>query len=98
MDNIDVFFVAPSDLAQTMGHIGNATHPEVQAVIDQALAQIIAAGRTAGTLVNDDTVERYLAAGVRFVMTGWTNWVVQGARRICKGRRQTFRLRTAYDS
>jgi 4-hydroxy-2-oxoheptanedioate aldolase len=80
VDNIDVFFVAPSDLAQTMGHIGNHTHPEVQAVIDKALAQIIAAGRTAGTLVNDDNVERYLAAGVRFLMTGWTNWVAQGAR------------------
>ena len=25
VDNIDVFFVAPSDLAQTMGHIGNHT-------------------------------------------------------------------------
>jgi len=80
VDNIDVFFVAPSDLAQTMGHIGNASHPEVQAVIDKALAQIIAAGRTAGTLVNDDTVERYLAAGVRFFMNSWTNWVAQGAR------------------
>ena len=80
VENIDVFFVAPSDLAQTMGHIGNAGHPEVQAVIDKALAQIIAAGRSAGTLVNDDTVERYLAAGVRFFMTGWTNWVAQGAR------------------
>lgn len=80
VDNIDVFFVAPSDLSQTMGHIGNPAHPEVQAVIDRALAQIIAAGRTAGTLVNDDNVERYLDAGVRFLMTGWTNWVAQGAR------------------
>ena len=52
----------------------------MQAVIDKALAQIIAAGRTAGTLVNDDNVERYLDAGVRFLMTGWTNWVAQGAR------------------
>jgi len=80
IDNIDVFFVAPSDLAQTMGHIGNAGHPEVQAVIDTAIAQIVAAGRTPGTLVNDDNVERYLNAGVRFCMTAWTNWVAQGAR------------------
>ncbi len=80
VDNIDVFFVAPSDLAQTMGHIGNPTHPEVQAVIETALAQILAAGRTAGTLVNDENVEHYLATGVRFFMTGWTNWVAQGAR------------------
>jgi 4-hydroxy-2-oxoheptanedioate aldolase len=80
VDHIDVFFVAPSDLAQTMGHIGNHTHPDVQRTIDQALAQIVAAGRVAGTLVNDDNVERYVAAGVRFLMAGWTNWVVQGAR------------------
>jgi 2-keto-3-deoxy-L-rhamnonate aldolase RhmA len=80
VEHIDVFFVAPSDLAQTMGHIGNHTHPDVQRTIDQALAQIVAAGKVAGTLVNDDNVAHYLAAGVRFLMVGWTNWVVQGAR------------------
>jgi 4-hydroxy-2-oxoheptanedioate aldolase len=80
VDHIDVFFVAPSDLAQTMGHIGNHTHPDVQATIDQALAQIVAAGKVAGTLVNDDNVERYVAAGVRCLMVPWTNWVVQGYR------------------
>ena len=80
VDNIDVFFVAPSDLAQTMGHIGNHTHPDVQATIDRALAQIVAAGRTAGTLATDDNVERYRDAGVRFFLTGWPNWVAQGAK------------------
>jgi 4-hydroxy-2-oxoheptanedioate aldolase len=80
VDHIDVFFVAPSDLAQTMGHIGNHGHPEVQAAIDAAIAQIIAAGKTAGTLVNDDNVEKYVAAGVRFLMTPWTNWVMRGAK------------------
>jgi 4-hydroxy-2-oxoheptanedioate aldolase len=80
VDDIDVFFVAPADLAQTMGHIGNHTHPDVQATIDKALAQIIAAGRTAGTLATDDNVARYRDAGVRFFLTGWTNWVSQGAK------------------
>ncbi|MGQ4809497.1 4-hydroxy-2-oxo-heptane-1,7-dioate aldolase [Candidatus Entotheonellaceae bacterium PAL068K] len=80
VEHIDVFFVAPSDLAQTMGHIGHHTHPEVQDTIDRALAQIVEAGKVAGTLVNDDNVERYLKAGVRCFMTPWTNWVAQGAR------------------
>ena len=80
VDDIDVFFVAPADLAQTMGHIGNHTHPDVQATIDRALAQIVAAGRTAGTLATDDNVARYRDAGVRFFLTGWTNWVSQGAK------------------
>ena len=80
VDNIDVFFVAPADLAQTMGHVGNHTHPDVQAAIDNALAQIVAAGRTAGTLATDDNVARYRDAGVRFFLTGWPNWVAQGAK------------------
>ena len=80
VDDIDVFFVAPADLAQTMGHIGNHTHPDVQATIDKALAQIVAAGKTAGTLATDDNVARYRDAGVRFFLTGWTNWVSQGAK------------------
>lgn len=80
VDHIDVFFVAPSDLAQTMGHIGNHTHPDVQAAIDKAIAQIVAAGRTPGTLVNDGNVEKYIAAGARFFLTPWTNWVAQGAK------------------
>ena len=80
VDHIDVFFVAPADLAQTMGHIGNHGHPEVQATIDKALGQIVAAGRTAGTLATDDNVERYRDAGVRFFLTGWPNWVSQGAK------------------
>src|ERR1700704_6862397 len=28
VDHVDVFFVAPSDLATSMGHIGNTAHPE----------------------------------------------------------------------
>jgi 2-keto-3-deoxy-L-rhamnonate aldolase RhmA len=51
----------------------------VQKVIDEAITQIVKAGRTAGTLVNDDNVERYLDLGVRFVMNSWTGWVAKGA-------------------
>ena len=80
VDHIDVFFVAPSDLAQTMGHIGNHTHPEVQRTIDDALEQIVAAGRTAGALVTDENRDRYLGMGVKFTMTGWLAWVGGGAR------------------
>ncbi len=81
VDNIDVFFVAPGDLAQTMGHLGDISHPEVQSTIDRALAQIIESGRTAGTLVTDATVESYVKKGVKFIYTGWQAWLAAGARR-----------------
>ena len=36
VDHIDCFFVAPNDLATSMGHIGNPAHPEVQKKIGRA--------------------------------------------------------------
>lgn len=79
VDNIDVFFVAPSDLAQSMGHLGDINHPDVVAAIDGSLEQIVASGRTAGALVTDDNVEHYISKGVRFMMTSWQAWVGSGA-------------------
>ena len=83
-DNIDVFFVAPSDLAQTMGHIGDVEHPEVQEAIDTAIAKIVSAGRTPGTLVNDSNLESYVQKGVKYTMTSWNGWVVRGATEFVK--------------
>ncbi len=77
--DIDVFFIAPSDLSQTMGHIGNAGHPEVLEAVDQAIAKIVGAGKVAGTLVNDGNVEAYARKGVQYLMTSWNAWVAQGA-------------------
>ena len=80
VDHIDVFFVAPGDLAQSMGHLGQIAHPEVAAVVDRSIAQIVGAGRVAGALVNDATVEDYIGKGARFLLTGWAAWVNSGAR------------------
>ncbi len=79
VDDIDVFFVAPSDLAQTMGHLGNPGHPEVQAAIDAAIARIVASGRTAGTLVNDANAADYVSKGVKFLMTSVNPWLSRAA-------------------
>src|ERR1041384_4457800 len=57
VDHIDVFFVAPNDLATSMGHIGKLDLPEVQQTIDSALAAIVRAGRTPGMLVSTANVE-----------------------------------------
>ena len=79
VDDIDVFFVAPSDLAQTMGHLGNPGHPEVQAAIDAAIARIVDSGRTAGTLVNDANASDYVEKGVRFLMTSFNAWIIRSS-------------------
>ena len=79
VDHIDVFFVAPSDLAQSMGYIGQLSHPEVLSTIDGALEKIAAAGRTPGALATDANVEAYIRKGVKFLMTGWQAWAATGA-------------------
>ena len=78
VDHIDIFFVAPSDLATSMGHIGNMTHPDVQQTIDGAIRKIVEAGRPCSTLVNAGNVERYTKMGVRAVMTSFFPWIQAG--------------------
>ena len=80
VDHIDVFYVAPGDLAQSMGLLGQPNHPEVLKTVDKALTQIQNAGREAGTLENDDSVESYLEKGVKFVTTAIAPWLEKGAK------------------
>jgi 4-hydroxy-2-oxoheptanedioate aldolase len=80
VDHIDCFFVAPNDLATSMGHIGNMGHPDVQQAVDATITRIVQAGRVAGTLVNAGNVERYTKLGARVVMTSLFPWIQAGAR------------------
>ena len=80
VDGIDVFFVAPGDLSQSMGLLGQPFHPDVTAVMDGVIQKTIAAGRTPGTLATLDTIDHFLEQGARFIMTGWPAWVTSGAK------------------
>jgi 4-hydroxy-2-oxoheptanedioate aldolase len=79
VDHIDVFFVAPSDLASSMGLIGQVPHPEVQETLETTLKRIMAAGRTAGTtLFGNQNGEHYAAMGVRFLSSFIQPWLAAG--------------------
>ena len=82
VDHIDVFFVAPHDLATSMGHIGNIGEPEVQKAVDGALTKIVQSGRTAGMLVTTANAERYTRLGVRALMTGFFPWIQSGVKEL----------------
>ncbi len=79
VDGIDVFHVAPSDLSQSMGLIGQLDHPKVQAAIDGAIQKIVAAGRVAGMTTTDANRQRYLDMGARFIYSSILPWLAQGA-------------------
>jgi len=79
VEGIDAFHVAPSDLSQSMGYVGQPGHPAVQAAVDGAIRKIVAAGRTAGATTTDANRERYLDMGARFVYASILPWLAHGA-------------------
>jgi 4-hydroxy-2-oxoheptanedioate aldolase len=69
VENIDVFFVGPSDLSQSMGHPGNPKAAAVAQAIDASFRRMLAAGRTPGTPATADNVREVLDKGVRYIYT-----------------------------
>ena len=71
VDGVDGVFIGPSDLAASLGHIGNPAHPDVQAAIKDAVTRLKAAGKPAGILTgNEDEARRYIEWGYLFVAVG----------------------------
>ncbi|MEU6192164.1 HpcH/HpaI aldolase/citrate lyase family protein [Streptomyces sp. NPDC047061] len=70
-DGVDGVFVGPSDLAASMGYLGEQTHREVTAAVRRAFADVIAKGIPVG--VNafvPEVADDYVAAGASFVLVG----------------------------
>ncbi|RYE82550.1 MAG: 4-hydroxy-2-oxoheptanedioate aldolase, partial [Hyphomicrobiales bacterium] len=71
VEGVDGVFIGPADLAADLGHLGRPGAPEVQAVIESAIARIVAAGKPAGVLTADPALAAgYLKQGATFVAVG----------------------------
>jgi 4-hydroxy-2-oxoheptanedioate aldolase len=71
VDGVDGIFLGPADLAASLGHLGEQTHPAVTGAVEDAIKAITAAGKPAGVnAFPRDLADRYLGAGARFVLVG----------------------------
>jgi 4-hydroxy-2-oxoheptanedioate aldolase len=71
VEGVDGVFIGPSDLAASLGHIGNPAHADVQARIEDAVKRLKALGKPAGILTgNEDEARRYIDWGYTFVAVG----------------------------
>lgn len=71
VEGVDGLFVGPADLSASMGHLGQPTHPEMLAVIEDAIRRIVRTGKAAGSLAADRAMAgRYLEWGASFVAVG----------------------------
>lgn len=69
VEDVDVFFVGPSDLSQSMGYPGNPKAEPVRRAIEATFAKIVSAGKIPGTPATADTIRGILDKGVRYVYT-----------------------------
>lgn len=71
VDGIDGVFVGPSDLAASMGLLGQQTHPDVTAAVLRAFEAVRAVGKPIGVNAFDPTAaDAYFARGASFVRVG----------------------------
>ena len=66
VDGVDVFFIGSGDLSQSMGYVGQQTHPEVQEVMERGVRLIRDAGKVAGVSCPDNLVPKFLDLGVQY--------------------------------
>jgi 4-hydroxy-2-oxoheptanedioate aldolase len=71
VDGVDGLFIGPSDLAASLGHIGENNHPDVRAATDDAMTRIQKTGKAAGILAPIEAdAHHWLARGCTFVAVG----------------------------
>jgi 4-hydroxy-2-oxoheptanedioate aldolase len=68
---VDAIFVGPSDLAASMGLLGQQEHPDVLAAVEHCIEVGLRLGVPVGVNAFAPAVaDRYLAAGVSFILVG----------------------------
>jgi 4-hydroxy-2-oxoheptanedioate aldolase len=71
VEGIDGVFIGPSDLAASLGHLGNPQHADVQAAMKNAVDRLTAVSMPAGILTgNEEEARRYIDWGYLFVAVG----------------------------
>lgn len=80
IEGVDSLFVGPSDLAAAYGHLGNPSHPEVQAAIAEVFAASKACGKPSGILAPVEAdARRYAQMGATFIGVGSDLGLLRGA-------------------
>jgi len=80
VEGVDVFFIGPSDLSQSLGYPGRSDAPEVREAMDRAFAAIVAAGKVPGSAGNLQAIRGYQRKGVRYLYTHLPTLLANGSR------------------
>jgi len=83
---VDALFIGAADLAADMNLLGQPSHPQVTAALDDALARASNIGKPCGFLATEPAAaQRLLAAGAQFVAVGVDSTILaRGARSLAR--------------
>jgi 4-hydroxy-2-oxoheptanedioate aldolase len=70
VEGVDGVFIGPSDLAASLGHLGNPQAADVQKAMQDAVRRLKALGKPAGILTGEEEARRYIDWGYLFVAVG----------------------------
>lgn len=80
VEGVDGVLLGPSDLAASLGLLGQPTHAEVRALFEQTIRATVAAGKAAGVFCADEVLARhYVSVGARFVGLGADSSILAAA-------------------
>ena len=69
VDGIDVFFIGPSDLSQSMGFPGDPKAGPVASAIERTVGKIVDHGKIPGIPASADNLQKILNSGPRYIYT-----------------------------
>jgi 4-hydroxy-2-oxoheptanedioate aldolase len=81
VDGIDVLFLGPTDLSQSLGHPGELRHPDVRRAMDRVADAVIGSGVTLGIYAGTvDMTREWLDRGARYFTTSLEPFLRDGMR------------------
>jgi 4-hydroxy-2-oxoheptanedioate aldolase len=84
IEGIDVYYIGPVDLSNSMGKPGTVD-AELKKTVDDAITAIVRAGKVAGIISTDpDGARRYISMGVRYLATHTIHFMAAGSRAFLK--------------
>lgn len=68
-EGVDVVFIGPNDLSQSLGQPGRLEHPDVQRAFDQITEAVLASKKALGIMVNNlESAIAWKTRGARYIM------------------------------
>ena len=89
VDDLDVLFLGPTDLSQSMGLVGQKGHPRLVEAMDRVASAVADSDKTLGLFAATlDDAEEWIAKGARYITTGMEGFLKAGMAEYLAGIRR----------